>query len=508
MSDPFSDIPQVQGSMGGPLVNFVKIILQRLAQGAKALPGEAGAAAAPLQEELTSQALSGPFQGLVGAPMRGMQGLPSADEIAQLQAVRPNVGPATQPGVDPGAVAQSMSPDPQVLPRIVDMPDAPVSPAEAEQELRARRGDRDLARRRAESQRTGASVDDAMAELEFSARSTGKPSEGALARLEEAVVQRNGPEHAQRLMQRVRAKFELGAEAEPQGSVIDALRGMGDGVAPQDMESAANVYARLRDEEAAQKLGLEGGFPENVTPPSRFERAHNQREMERAFHVFDPKTEEGYLGSFRTEQEAKDFIAKHPEGRRLDYGQEKDISSTSEFGAPAERRQEDIAYSRRLMADAKVLGSAAEHRVAQTPRFLQSLRQPSAEPTRLQEAALRARAEQAGVTVGDAGSARILVDDDTVAETITGLTKKGESEALGHMYTNPSTGQVRMSVLASKPQRLVQIGFPDRTAAFRWVAANMGQERRATMLNAERLEAFQRAQEASMGKPVGQILLD
>lgn len=455
MSDPFSDIPQVQGSMGGPLVNFVKIVLQRLGQGAKALPGEAGAAAAPLQEELTSQALSGPFQGLVGAP-RGFEGLPHQDEIDALVAQGRRPGPAEP--------MQSLVPSTQILPRPPELEGSPeigIPGKEGARQFQDHRGKQ----MEAEQKGLAQAQDQALKELEFSARDTGQPSPEALARLEEAVTKRHGPEHAQRLMQRVRAKFELGAEAEPQGSVIDALRGMGEGVAPQDMESAANVYARLRDEEAAKSLGLEGGFPENVVPPSRFEQAHSQRELTRA-------------------QRAQGEMAQ-------------DLSKGEGQG--------NIAG---VVDQAKALGSAAERRVAQTPRFLQSLRAPSGDPARLQEAALRQRAEMAGVSVGDAGSARIVVDDDVVAETITGLTKKGEHEALGHMYTNPSTGQVRMSVLATKPQRLVQIGFPDRTAAFRWVAANMGQARRETMLNAERLEAFSRAQEASMGKPVGQILLD
>ena len=100
------------------------------------------------------------------------------------------------------------------------------------------------------------------------------------------------------------------------------------------------------------------------------------------------------------------------------------------------------------------------------------------------------------------------VQDDVIADRVTYLDKQGRQQGLGHMYTNPVSGKVRLTVLSQggKPE-LVQLPFPDRTSALRFLAANGGPARREAMLGADRLKALQRAQEISMGQTVDSVLL-
>lgn len=351
-----------------------------------------------------------------------------------------------------------------------------------------------ILRRREAAQASGKAVDQALAEMEFSARATGKPDPATLARLEQAVAARNGPEHAARLMKRVRDKFGLAeAEApapEPRESVIDALRGMGEGRAPQEggiedvlaMRQAEQFGGRL-DEQNLRNLGVEE-YPENVVTMAEVEgrRTLRQRQTERDamarndFIVFDPATEQGVLKSFKTEAEARAFVERAAEGGRvLDYGRFGDINPTLDRRPQSVKDQEFVAgavdFAQRTLAD-------AEARAVRARDYVARVKKPSAEPEALRRTAVNQRAKEAGleITPAKVAGGRFASIKDRVIETIS-----RQGDVVAQLYTNPDTGAV---LLYAKPG--FRIPFGTREEALRFIMQE-GYGRRAAVMSQAQL---------------------
>jgi hypothetical protein len=124
----------------------------------------------------------------------------------------------------------------------------------------------------------------------------------------------------------------------------------------------------------------------------------------------------------------------------------------------------------------------------------------------LEEAGFRQRMQEGGVNVSAPEKATYALDDDLIGER---LIDEASGTVFGNMFTMPDSGEVMLQVqsLGSPDQlKLHQIIFQDRSAAFRWLAANSARGMRQTMTN-DRLQAISRSQEISMGK-TGRDVLD
>lgn len=335
----------------------------------------------------------------------------------------------------------------------------------------ARRPD-ELAPRRQEgaAEQSRQKVEQTQKELEFATQSEGRPPEPVLKRMEETLRDVQGEEAAKRQMDTLRR--DIGAQrAERAPGSADALKRPSDAVKGQDGKDFTS-RRRKQMEQQMEQIKASGELPPGV------KKLLDEYEL----------LPEGPSGDARAKEIEK--IAR-PYLDAVEAGQGRQTAENS------------------IVDDALQVLSRAEERARRAPQMLDRLMRPSAEPQRQAETAMKQRMAEQAITISEPTitSTGQGVMGDALADRIGYLDERGKTQGLGHMWTNPTTGKVRLTILSQgNSPRLHQLPFPDRASALRFIATNAGPTRREIMLEADRLDALKRAQEISMGQTAESIL--